>query len=78
MSNKRDDLRATAEDLIVDAERLKHVEERKLELDADDPQVERLADEGEQIAEEMLPKARLQRQIAEEPEAGGAGAAHDG
>jgi hypothetical protein len=72
MSNKRDDLRATAEDLIVDAERLKHVEERKLELDADDPQVERLADEGEQIVEEMLPKARLQRQIVDEPEADGA------
>jgi hypothetical protein len=78
MSDKQDDLRATAEDLIVDAERLKHVEERKLELDADDPKVERLADEGEQIVEEMLPKAGLQRQIAEEPEAGGAGAAHDG
>jgi hypothetical protein len=70
MSDKQDDLRATADDLIVDAERLKHVEERKLELDKDDPQVERLADEGEQIVEEMLPKAKLQRQIAEEPEGG--------
>jgi hypothetical protein len=69
MSDKRDDLRATAEDLIVDAERLRHVEERKLELDEDDPEIERLADEGEQITEEMLPKARLQRQISDEPSA---------
>jgi hypothetical protein len=64
MGKKADDLRATAEDLIADADRLKRIEERKLELEATDPEVDRLSQAGEQVAEEMRAKARLQRQMA--------------
>lgn len=68
MGEKRDDVRATAEDLVADAERLKRIEERKLELSADDPDADRLADESEQLLHEMDRKARLQSQLTDEPD----------
>jgi len=68
MGERQDDLRATGEDLIADAEELKRIEERKLQLGADDPEADRLALEGEQLLGEMGKKARAQRQLADEPD----------
>ena len=68
MGERQDDLRATGEDLIADAEELKRIEERKLELPADDPDADGMADESEQLLREMGKKARLQSQLADEPD----------
>jgi len=68
MGERQDDLRATGEDLIADAEELQRIEERKLELRPDDPDADRLADESEQLLREMRKKARLQSELADEPD----------
>lgn len=68
MGERQDDLRATGEDLIADAEDLKRIEERKLELGPDDPEGDRLGLEGEELLREMGKKARLQSQLTDEPD----------
>lgn len=60
MSQETDDLRATAEDLIEDAERVKQIEQAKLALDADDPRANRLARQSERIVRRMVPKASVE------------------
>ncbi|HUG48484.1 MAG TPA: hypothetical protein VMP67_08740 [Candidatus Limnocylindria bacterium] len=67
MTDRDDDLRATGEDLIADAEELQRIEQRKLELSADDPEAARLADESEQLVRSMTSKTALQRRLADEP-----------
>jgi hypothetical protein len=63
---ERDDLRATAESIVTDAERLKQVELRKLSLEpSDDDEVIELAGEAEQLAEDVADKARAEKQLAD-------------
>ncbi len=62
---EREDLRATAEDLLADAQRLKEIERRKLELDPADPEMLELAVESESVARRMAPKAAAQRALSE-------------
>ena len=61
-----DDLRATSEDVAADAERLRQIEERKLSLPADDPEVIRLSEEAERIARGLVPKTVAQKELASE------------
>ena len=68
MGEKRDDLRATGEDLIADAEELKRMEQRKIELGPDNPESERLADDTGQLLREMHTKARVESDLADEPD----------
>lgn len=63
MSKETDDLRATAEDLIEDAERVKQIEQAKLALDAGDPRANRLARESERIVRRMVPKAAVETEL---------------
>jgi hypothetical protein len=65
---KRDDLRATAENIVDDAERLKQIELRKLELESlnDDSEAKQLASEAEQLAEEIADKAHAEKDLADE------------
>lgn len=65
-SDEAQDLRATAEDLIRDAERVQAIEEQKLELPADDPKMVDLARESERIVQGMLPKAISETELAED------------
>jgi len=65
VSDKNDDLRATAEDLIADAERLKQIEERKLEPGVGDDETDRLSEEGEDVTRSMEAKARIQRRLSD-------------
>jgi hypothetical protein len=69
LSERTEDLRATAEDLIEDADRLKAIEEAKLTLQPGDGQLARLSSEGERIVRRMVPKAAAQKELATELEA---------
>ena len=66
-----DDLRATSEDVVADAERLRDIEERKQSLPSDDPELLELSDEAEQIARRLVPKTVAQKQLATESVAEG-------
>jgi len=67
-SELEEDIKATAEDLIDDAERLKRIEQRKLGLKPDDPRLGELAREAEAIVARMAPKTEAQCQLIEEAE----------
>ena len=64
MSEQHDDLRATAEDMIEDAEQLKQVEQAKLDLQPADPRLAELANEGERIVRRLGSKSQAQRELA--------------
>lgn len=59
-----DDLRATAESIARDADRLKAIEAAKLALDPDDPRVITLAEEAARIGEEVAIKTSLEKELA--------------
>jgi|GEM_PF-1466663 len=64
MSELDDDLKATAQSIIRDAERISEIEQVKLGMDAADPQVERLAREAETVAADLLQKAAVEHDLA--------------
>ena len=66
VSEDSEDLRATAEDLIEDSERVHEIEQEKLELPADDPRMVGLARESERIVRRMVPKAAVETELAED------------
>lgn len=62
----RDDLKATAESIVEDAEALKKVELRKLNLQPGrDEESTELAAQAEDLAEEIGHKARVERNLAD-------------
>ena len=62
-----EDLKATAESIVHDADRLKEIEQRKLNLEpSDDEEVLELAGEAEELAEDISDKARIEKQLADE------------
>jgi hypothetical protein len=63
MNDREQALRATADDLIADAEQLQAVEARKASMQPDDPRQDALAEHAEAIVREMVPKAAAQREI---------------
>jgi hypothetical protein len=66
-AEERDDLKATAESIVTDAERLKEIELRKLDLEpSEDEEVMELATEAEQLAEDISDKARAEKELADE------------
>jgi hypothetical protein len=65
--NERDDaIRATADDLIADADELKAIEDQKAAMGAGDPRADALAGEAQELLEEMTTKATAQREIVAE------------
>jgi hypothetical protein len=63
---ERDDLKATAESIVQDAETLKDVELRKLNLGpAEDEQSKELAAQAEELADDISHKARVERDLAD-------------
>lgn len=66
MTNQEDDLRATAESIVEDADALKQVELQKLELEPEDTDTRALAERAEQLARDIAAKARAEKQLAEE------------
>ena len=65
MTDSIDDLRATADDLAADAERLRDIERRKASMAPDDPELLELAAEAERLSKAMATKASVQRELAE-------------
>lgn len=62
----RDDLRATAENIVDDADRLKEIELRKLDLGpGHDDEANKLATQAERLAEDISDKAKAERDIAD-------------
>jgi hypothetical protein len=72
MGPKRDlteaesDLRATSEDLVGDAGRLRNIEKMKTELPAGDPRVVSLAEEAKALADRIATKASVEVVVAKE------------
>lgn len=66
MGEAEDDLRATAESLQDDADRLKDVEASKERLDPSDPKVLELAHEAKELAGTIADKANVEVALAEE------------
>jgi hypothetical protein len=64
-----DDLRATSESILSDAERLASLEERKQRLDPHDPELVTLSRVIEALVERLGRKATAEREIAEELQA---------
>ena len=70
MSQTEDDLRAVAESLAVDADRLKSVEQAKATLPIDDPELAELTKESAQIIDEISTKGAHQEALVEEATSG--------
>jgi hypothetical protein len=66
MSDLEGDFRATSEDIVADAARLKEIEEEKTRLDPGDPRAQELAEESERIARRLVPKTVAEREMTEE------------
>jgi guanyl-specific ribonuclease Sa len=66
VSDSEDDLRAVAESIAKDADRLKDVEQAKTELAVDDPALLDLAEEGAQLIDEIAAKGPLQEALVRE------------
>jgi hypothetical protein len=66
MSNRDDDLRATADDIAADAARLAAIEEEKAGLDAGDPRMVELSIESERLARRLVPKTNAELDLATE------------
>ena len=59
LSEVESDLRATAENVSLDAERLKSLEDVKAKLTADDPSPIKIAEHAKKLADEISVKAEL-------------------
>ena len=66
MSDPVNDLRATSDAVLNDAERLTELETKKRSLDPADPEVDRLSREIEELARRLSHKATAERELSEE------------
>ncbi len=70
MSDLDDDLRATADSIAADAERLAAIEIEKESLDAADPRMVELSAESQQLARRLVPKTTAELELATEGQTG--------
>ena len=66
MSEMINDLRATAQDIAIDAARLTKIELEKTRLEPDDPRMVELSAEGEGIARRLVPKTAAERDLVDQ------------
>jgi hypothetical protein len=66
MTDTDDDLRATAEQIITDADRLASIEEEKLTLEPADPRMVVLSEAARAIAKDLVPKTLAESELAAE------------
>ena len=69
MPDARDDLRATSDSILSDADRLTRLEAQKQRLDPADPEVLALSQEIEELSVRLQRKAVAERELAEELQA---------
>jgi hypothetical protein len=70
MSDLDDDLRATADSIAGDAERLAAIEEEKQGLEVDDPRMVDLSAESERLAAKLMPKTSAEMDLAAKAQSG--------
>jgi hypothetical protein len=63
---REDDLRATADSILTDLDRLRAVEDRKQTLPAGDPESDRLSSDAVRLADQLARKTRAERQLTDE------------
>lgn len=66
MAELHDDLRATADSIAADAERLAAIEEEKSTLADDHPRLVELSLEATRIVRKLVPKTTAELELAEE------------
>ncbi|GAC1669013.1 MAG: hypothetical protein NVS9B8_11640 [Candidatus Limnocylindrales bacterium] len=66
MAELHDDLRATADSIAADAERLAAIEEEKSTLADDHPRLLELSLEATRIVRKLVPKTAAELELAEE------------
>jgi hypothetical protein len=66
MADTKDDIRATAESIAADAERLKDVEQAAADAAEDGRQLVELNAESEQLIEDIATKGAMQTELVEE------------
>jgi len=71
MSEEHEDLRATAESIAGDAERLAVIEEKKAALEDDDPKLVALSREALRIARDLVPKTAAELELAADGDTSG-------
>jgi hypothetical protein len=71
MSEEHEDLRATAESIAGDAERLAVIEEKKAALEDDDPKLVALSREALRIARDLVPKTAAELELAADGDSSG-------
>jgi len=64
-STREQDLQATTESIRSDAERLAEIEREKGEMEAADPQVDRLSSEAVKLSDGIAHKTRAERDLSE-------------
>lgn len=60
------DLRATADAIRTDVERLSEIEERKATLPPDSPEVDRISEEAVEVASRIQRETLAERQLSEQ------------
>lgn len=66
MTNPKDDLRATMDDVAADSDELELIEGRKKELEPGDPRIAKLSEDAERVAHGLLAKTKAERELVEE------------
>ena len=69
MDDLEEDLRATAQSIEADADRLSAIEDEKKLLGSADPRLAELSREAEMIAKRLVPKTVAERELAGESQA---------
>jgi len=65
MDGLEDDIRATAQSIETDADRLAAIEDEKKGLTSDDPRLLQLSREAEVISKRLVPKTIAERALVE-------------
>ena len=63
MDQREQEFRATADDLIADADELKAIERQKASMPLDDPRLDALAEDAQELVTDMATKTAAQREI---------------
>lgn len=66
LNQLEDDIRATSEDVVADAERLLAIEKRKVSMDPGDPNRVRLAKQADDLGDNIAAKVQVQLRLVTE------------
>lgn len=66
VSQLEDDIRATSEDVVADAERLLEIEKQKVSMEPGDPERTKLAKQAERLGDDIAVKAQAQLELVSE------------